>query len=232
VQAVADLRRRGPVRFVTNTTSRPVDELAAHLRDLSLLEDDAELVTPIVLARRLLPERGHDAGILIAPRSVRSAYSWFTERVDGPAVLVGCEGHRLRIEELQPAVRTLLGGATLYALQRNRYFRKAGELVTDLGPLVAFLAYAADVEPVTLGKPSSTLFDGLAADAGVGREDIVMVGDDAEFDVSAVVDLGMRAVLVRTGKYRDGDEARVSPPPTAVIDSIAGLDAWLESGER
>ena len=228
VDAVQRLRRRGPIRFVTNTTSRTFEALVAHLRRLSLLEDDAELVTPISAARRLLPARGHDAGILLAPSSARSAYDWFTECADGPAVLVGCEGHGLRIAELQPAVRALLGGATLYALQRNRFFRKGGELVSDLGPLVAFLAYAADVEPVTLGKPSPTFFDGVAADAGASRPDVLMVGDDAEFDVSAAVALGMRAVLVRTGKYRAGDESRVSPPPSAVIGSVADLEAWLD----
>jgi ribonucleotide monophosphatase NagD (HAD superfamily) len=37
----------------------------------------------------------------------------------------------------------------------------------------------------------------------------------------------MRGVLVRTGKYRAGDEEAVSPKPTAVLDSVADLPAWL-----
>ena len=54
-----------------------------------------------------------------------------------------------------------------------------------------------------------------------------MVGDDAEFDASGAVALGMTGILVRTGKYRDGDEERVSPPHSAVIESVVTLPRWL-----
>ena len=54
-----------------------------------------------------------------------------------------------------------------------------------------------------------------------------MAGDDAEFDVAASVRLGMVGALVRTGKYREGDESRVSPPPTFVAASVAELPARL-----
>jgi len=144
-----------------------------------------------------------------------------------PVVLVATEGHALRIADLQPAVHRLLDGAALYALQRNRYFERAGELWTDVGPLAALLAYAADTEIRVFGKPSPLLFDAIADEAGVSRERMVMVGDDAEFDVSAAVGLGLQGVLVRTGKFRAGDETRVDPRPTAVVDSIADLPAWL-----
>ena len=50
----------------------------------------------------------------------------------------------------------------------------------------------------------------------------------AEFDASGAVELGMRGLLVKTGKYRDGDAERVSPAPTAVIDSVASLPDWLD----
>jgi ribonucleotide monophosphatase NagD (HAD superfamily) len=60
---------------------------------------------------------------------------------------------------------------------------------------------------------------------------MVMVGDDAEFDAAGAVALGLAGILVRTGKYRPGDEARVAPPPTAILDSVADLPAWLERGE-
>ncbi len=38
---------------------------------------------------------------------------------------------------------------------------------------------------------------------------------------------GMRGVLVRTGKFREGDLERSAVRPDAVIDSVAGLPALL-----
>jgi HAD superfamily hydrolase (TIGR01458 family) len=226
-RALAEIRRAHTLRLVTNATSMAHAELAAKLREQGLLEDPAELVTPAATARRMLTDRGHASGILIVDEPAREDFAWFTESATGPAVLLASEAHDLRIADLQPAFRRLLDGAELYTAQQNRYFRKGGELVTDLGPVAAFLAYASGRAPQNLGKPSRLLFEGLAGEARCDLHDVVMVGDDAEFDASGAVAIGMRGVLVRTGKYRAGDEEAVSPKPTAVLDSVADLPAWL-----
>ena len=96
-----------------------------------------------------------------------------------------------------------------------------------IGPLAAFLTYASGREATTLGKPSPLLYDAVAQEVGASRGEIVMVGDDAEFDASAGVALGMQGVLVKTGKYRPGDEERHQPRPTAVLASVGDLPGWL-----
>jgi HAD superfamily hydrolase (TIGR01458 family) len=229
VEAVRALRARWPVRLVTNTTSVPFGALAAHLRGLDLLDRDDHFFTPVMVARRVLPERGHDRGILIADPGQREDYAWFRDDPAGPAVVLATEAHAWRVGDFQPAFRRLLDGAAFYALTRNRYYRVEGEFRLDLGGVAALLAYCGGVEPETLGKPSAMMFDAIAAAAGVRREAIVMVGDDAEVDVAAPVALGMRGVLVRTGKYREGDETKAAPRPTDVIDHVADLSARLDS---
>jgi len=231
VEAVRCIAAALPVRFVTNVTSATTARLAAHLREHGILDDESALYTPATTARRLLEPEGKAAGLLLVDGPSAEDYGWFREDPSGPTVLLGTEGHGLCIEALQPAFRRLREGAALYALQTNRYFQRRDELVTDVGPVAAFLAYAADCEIRVLGKPSPLLFDTIARDAGIEkREQMLMVGDDAEFDVSAPVALGLAGVLVRTGKYRAGDETRVEPPPTATLDSIADLPGWLGLG--
>jgi ribonucleotide monophosphatase NagD (HAD superfamily) len=219
-----------PVRLVTNTTSVPYAALAEFLGNQGLLDSTDALWTPVLVARRVLPERRHDAGILIADAAQRTDYAWFREDPAGAAVLIATEAHAWTIEALQPAFRRLLDGAAFYTLTRNRYFVKGGAMVTDVGGIAAFLGYASGREAETLGKPSRLLFEAIARATSSSLADLVMVGDDAEFDVSASVALGMQGVLVRTGKYRAGDEERVSPGPTAVLDSIRDLPRWLEAG--
>lgn len=221
------LRAAFPVRLITNTTSRPHASLARHLVGLGLLDEPEHLLTPAMVAKRVLPARSHDAGVLLAEPEARADYAWFRDDPAGPAVVLATEAHGLRIADLQPAFRRLLDGAAFYTLQRNRFFRKDGTLVTDLGPLAAFFSYATGREAETLGKPSRLLYESVANELEIPLAEILMVGDDAEFDVSASVALGMRGALVRTGKYRAGDEDRVSPAPTAVLESCAALPAWL-----
>ena len=228
VEAVRALRERWPVRLVTNTTSVPFARLAAHLGALGLLDREEHLFTPVMVARRVLPERGHDRGILIADPGQREDYGWFREDPAGPAVVLATEAHGWRVGDFQPAFRRLLDGAAFYTLTRNRYYRVAGEFRLDLGGPAALLAYSGGVEPETLGKPSALMFDAIAGAAGTARAAIVMVGDDAEVDVAASIALGMRGVLVQTGKYREGDERRFDLPARDTIASVADLAALLQ----
>jgi phospholysine phosphohistidine inorganic pyrophosphate phosphatase len=54
-----------------------------------------------------------------------------------------------------------------------------------------------------------------------------MVGDDVEADVAGASEAGLRAVAVRTGKYRPTDEQRGREFANAVLDSIADLPHLL-----
>jgi HAD superfamily hydrolase (TIGR01458 family) len=225
--ALQAVRERFVLKLVTNATSMSHATLAGLLEEQGLLADPGELVTPATAARRVLTARGADSGLLLVEDAAREDFRWFRHDPAGNTVLVGTEAHTRTIGDLQPLFRRLLDGASLYTLQQNRYYRKGDALVTDLGPVAAFLAYASGREAHNLGKPSALLFESLAREAGCGFDEVVMVGDDAEFDVSGSVALGMRGVLVRTGKYREGDERRFDPPPTATLNSVADLPAWL-----
>ncbi|KAL4617241.1 Haloacid dehalogenase-like hydrolase domain-containing protein 2-like [Arapaima gigas] len=51
-------------------------------------------------------------------------------------------------------------------------------------------------------------------------EEAVMIGDDARDDVGGAQNSGMLGILVKTGKYRPGDEAKINPPPHVICDSF------------
>ena len=44
---------------------------------------------------------------------------------------------------------------------------------------------------------------------------------DVRDDVAGALNAGMMAILVRTGKYRHGDEHSIQPPPSHVCDDFA-----------
>lgn len=225
VEAVRRIARRLPVRYVTNATSRTHGALVEALARHGFPVGPDQVFHPASTAGRVLPGRGHDRGLLLVDEGARADFSWFVEDPEGPAVVLATEGHDRRIADLQPLFRRLLEGAVLYAMQRNRFFEKEGALWTDVGPLAAFLEYAADVRCETLGKPSRLLFEAVAASAGTTPDRIVMVGDDAEFDVAGPAAFGVRGVLVRTGKYRPGDEERHERRPWLVVEGVAELAA-------
>jgi ribonucleotide monophosphatase NagD (HAD superfamily) len=55
-----------------------------------------------------------------------------------------------------------------------------------------------------------------------------MIGDDAEGDVAGALRAGLgAALLVRTGKYRPGDETRFDPAPTALVEDLTAASQWI-----
>ena len=80
----------------------------------------------------------------------------------------------------------------------------------DSGCFVAGLEYAAQTQATVLGKPSAAYFDAAlrALDAEPGMT--WMVGDDLETDIVGARGVGMRTVLVRTGKFRPDAVERVA----------------------
>ncbi len=83
--------------------------------------------------------------------------------------------------------------------------------------------YAANSKARVLGKPSPDFFRLAAADMGLAPASTVMIGDDAEFDVSAAIGAGLQGILARTGKYKPGAENGLEPKPDVVTNNL--LDA-------
>ena len=50
-----------------------------------------------------------------------------------------------------------------------------------------------------------------------------MVGDDIISDIGGAQAVGMKGILVKTGKYREEFVAKSGVTPDAVIDSVASL---------
>lgn len=221
--AVARLRRAGlPVRFLTNTTRQPRRALIARLARLGFDVAPEEVFTPAVAACDRLIRSRQVPHLLIHPdlaEDFRHAPS------DGPAtaVVLGDAGAYFTYERLNAAFRVLIGGADFYALAANRTFRDSdGEISMDAGAFVAALEYAARTRAEVLGKPAPAFFAAALADAGVAAADAAMIGDDAEADIAGALNAGLgAAILVRTGKYRTGDEKRAQPRPTAVARDLA-----------
>lgn len=228
LEAIGELRDAGlPIRFVTNTTTKTKHTLVARLNRFGLDISDEELFTPGQAARQWLAD--HDASpILLVHPNLEEEFADIPERRKR-AVVVGDAGDAFTYANMNRAFRALIDGASFLALAKNRIFMgNDGRLSLDAGAFVTALEYSCGEDAIVLGKPSSDFFDAALESMDCAPEDAVMVGDDAESDVAGALKAGLsRAVLVRTGKYREGDEDRFDPPPTIVADDIEEAAAWI-----
>lgn len=234
-EAVSRLRSDGRrLRFVTNNTIRARSRLAEELREAGFDVVEDEIATTPLAAGRLL---GGKRVLPLTAQAIHADLERFVTLVerDADVVLVGGaeeteETERIyAYDALNRAFAELQRGARLVALHKNRWWQTAEGPKLDGGAFVAGLEYAAGVEAEVVGKPSRAYFEAALAALGIAPAEATMVGDDVETDVGAAIRLGMRGVLVRTGKFRAESLAAADPQPDAVIESIAELGSWLRS---
>lgn len=226
VDALQRLRATGmTLRFVTNTSREPAGAVLDKLQGLGFGVSHAELFTAPRAARRWLEAGGYQPLLLIHP-ALRAEFSG-PEPASPDAVLLADAEDELNYANLDQAFAVLMEGAPLVAIGNNRYFRDSDRLHMDVGPFVRALEYAADIEAHIAGKPSRLFFEQVLADADCSPEQALMVGDDVQADVQGALDAGLHACLVRTGKYREGDEDRLTGD-ALVEDSIVSLCERLE----
>jgi HAD superfamily hydrolase (TIGR01458 family) len=232
-QAVETLRDQGHrLRFVTNNTTRARDVLADELRSIGFDLEGGDISTTPLAAGKLLQGK---RVLALTMSSIRADLTEYVELVtDGAdAVLLGGADESdetaevFSYDNLNRAYAELREGARLVCLHKNKWWQTSKGPLLDAGAFVAGLEYAAGVEAEVVGKPTAAYFEAALAEVDSSPGEAVMVGDDVEADIGGAKALGMRGVLVRTGKFRPAALRDADPQPDAVVDSLADLPSYL-----
>lgn len=222
-------REQIPFVFVTNTTSQPRSYLADKLASLGIAVDADRIHTPSVAARAWLTDHHATPIALFVPDETAAEFDGLDrlprdESAGAGAVVVGDLGEAWDFATLNRAFRLLMAEPrpALVSLGMTRYWHDAAGLTLDVGPFTQALAFATGAEPVVTGKPAREFFEAATQRLKVAASDVVMVGDDIRGDIEGAQQAGIKAVLVRTGKFQPSDLDQ-GVTPDAVLDSVADL---------
>jgi HAD superfamily hydrolase (TIGR01458 family) len=232
VETLAWVRAQAiPHLFLTNTSSRPRSAIVTKLAAMGIRIGADELLTPPLAAAEWARREQPGPLALFVAQATREEFVGLERLPDDAesgagAVVVGDLGSSWDFATLNRAFRQLIHGqAPLVALGMTRYWRAEDGLRLDVGPMVAALGYASGREPLVLGKPEPAFFHVALERLGVAASEVLMIGDDIVGDIQGAQRAGLRAVLVRTGKFRPEDlQGEVTPD--GVIDSVADLPDW------
>jgi len=241
VQAFSRCSEAGlEIALVTNTTSRTRAWIAARLVDAGFdVRADQILTAASMAARHLAAQHPSTRVLLLNSGDIAEDLPGLDiVRADDPAqadrdadvgvVLFGGAGPEFGYAALSRAFGCVRRGAALVAMNRNLVWATDEGLRLDTGTFLTGFELACGVRAVDVGKPSPEFFASALDLVGSRAAETVMVGDDVASDVLAAQAVGIRGVLVRTGKYQRATHEAADPPPDHVIDSVADLDDLLE----
>ncbi|XP_067389546.1 phospholysine phosphohistidine inorganic pyrophosphate phosphatase isoform X2 [Emydura macquarii macquarii] len=224
IEAVEKIKASGlKLRFCTNETETTRDKFVEKLQHLGFNILVNEVTAPAPAACRILKERNLRPHLLIRDELVPEFDQ--LDKTNPNCVVIGDAADNFSYKNLNDAFRILIGmeNPILLSLGRGRYYKETDGLKLDVGVYMKALEYACDIQAEVVGKPAKTFFQSALAEMGVEPEQAIMIGDDIVNDVGGAQQCGMRALQVRTGKYRPTCVSGYAPFPSLSDPSIQYL---------
>jgi HAD superfamily hydrolase (TIGR01458 family) len=224
------------LRFVTNSARKNRQQLLNDLAAMGFAVRPEQLFSAPMATADWLRQHNLRPFLLVHPNiltdfngidaviGVDAGAHQTTDTVAVNAVVIGDAGSAIHYDNLDSAFQLLMEGAELIAIGDNRYFKSNDGLHLDVGPFVRALEHAADKQALIIGKPSTPFFQMVLHDAQLSAENVMMFGDDIYGDIQGALAAGMQACLVRSGKYRAGDEDKIG----GSFYRCDSLQQWLE----
>ncbi|KYO43876.1 phospholysine phosphohistidine inorganic pyrophosphate phosphatase isoform X1 [Alligator mississippiensis] len=221
-EAVRKLKASGlKLRFCTNETQATREKFVEKLQRLGFDILVSEVTAPAPAACRILKERNLRPHLLVHDGLVPEFDQ--LDKGNPNCVVLGEAADNFSYQNLNEAFRVLIGleNPILLSLGRGRYYKETDGLKLDVGVYMKALEYACDIQAEVVGKPSKMFFQSALAEMGVEPQQAIMIGDDIVNDVGGAQQCGMRALQVRTGKYRPCDEQHPEVTPDGYVNNLA-----------
>jgi 4-nitrophenyl phosphatase len=229
---VAGARAAGvPLRLITNNTTDDKPAIVEKLRraGFDFLLDELHTCTSAAVnhLHGLRARRCYVLGNAALQDIFRRAGFEIVDGAKVDAVVVGLDLD-FNYERLTTATEAIMAcKAAFIALHRNRVYPDArGRIAPSVGPLVAAIEYATQVEPTVIGKPSPEYFQQALDELSIPAADVLVVSDDPLSDLAGAKRMGMQAALALSGKYATGNVTEKLPRgerPDLIVPRIGDL---------
>ncbi|XP_022920226.2 haloacid dehalogenase-like hydrolase domain-containing protein 2 [Onthophagus taurus] len=218
IEALKLLRKSDlKIKFVTNTTKESKNILYNRLQKLGFDVQLDEIHTSLIAARKVIDEKKLNPLLLVSKEALED-FEGLNYESNHNAVVIGLAPSEFHYDKLNQAFRLLLDGAPLIAIHAGKYYKRPDGLALGPGCFVKGLEYSAKCTAQVIGKPTEGFFK--SAVDNIQPSECVMIGDDVTDDIDGAQKIGMKGILVQTGKYQSGDEAKINPAPWNTVPSF------------
>ncbi|MFG3248989.1 HAD hydrolase-like protein [Streptomyces sp. NPDC048187] len=232
VESLAVARDGGMhLAYVTNNALRTPETVAAHLTELGIATDGADVITSAQAVARLIAEQvpsgarvlvigGEGLRVALRERGLEPVES---AEDDPAAVVQGFGGPELPWGRFAEACYAIARGVPWYASNTDLTIPSARGIAPGNGAAVEVVRIATGADPQVAGKPLPPMHRETILRTGAERP--LVVGDRLDTDIEGAFNGEVDSLLVLTG-VTDGAQLLAAPPqhrPTYVDADLRGL---------
>ncbi|MGE7094152.1 TIGR01457 family HAD-type hydrolase [Lysinibacillus sp. NPDC048646] len=188
--------------YVTNNSSKTREQLQEALRAIGV---DAPLQhiysSALVTAKYIALNFAGQKVAMMGSDGIRAAlYNEGIKLVDAdPDVFVMGIDRTLDYMALAKATIAIQNGAAFIATNQDIKFPTEYGFLPGNGSFARLVGEVADVEPTYIGKPSPAMLEVIAAEYGLTKDEMVMIGDNYDTDIMCGIRFGCDTIHVNTG---------------------------------
>ena len=215
-------------RFVTNTSTLSLTSLQQKINRLGFSIPENEIISAPQATVLYLQGLKNPTCHLLMAEDVKQDFKAFKQSAtSADYIVIGDIGNAWSYALLNQVFNELMQGAKLIAIHKNKFWQTEHGLQMDIGGFVDALEYASGVKAMIIGKPSPDFFQIALDNMGLKSSEVAMIGDDIDVDVGGSQQIGLKGILVKTGKYRQNYAEASAIKPNFLIDSITDLPKLL-----
>lgn len=232
LELLAFLNERGiPFSFMTNNSSKSVEDYRKKLIGLGVKETDARVYTSGVATIDYVLR--HHPGKKVFVMGTESLTQSFLDAgielvEEQPDVIVLGYDTELTYPRLTKFCDYVRAGLPYLATHPDVNCPVLGGYAPDIGAMMAMIeASTGRKADLILGKPNPGIVEGLAYKWGLKNEELLMVGDRLYTDIMMGKTAGVKTALVLTGEAKRSDLANAIHQPDWVVEDLFGLMDYL-----
>lgn len=239
-EALHALRTSGTrVGFVTNNAARTPATVAAHLVELGIEAEEADVVNSTMATLRMLREElepgarvlhvGTDA---LAAQLTGAGFTVVTARSEEPVAVVQGYDPAIDWAQLEEGALAIQAGARWFVTNPDLTRPSEKGIVPGCGAQVAAVQFCVQVEPAIAGKPFPPLLVETVDRLRARRP--IFVGDRTDTDILGANRVDMDSLFVFTGAHGKRDLLHAEPDsrPTVIGHDVAALLAPARVASR
>ena len=200
-------KKKVPFVLVTNNTKKESNEFIKYLQNLGFKFNKNQYIDPLMIIKKELKNEtlkpyGNEKFVEIIKNNFKISNN-------PEAVILGIK--IFTPEEISQIIEALLSGAKLYGMHKTSLYVKDNKRYPGLGAILEMLKFATGKNYKVFGKPSKKFFLEAAKKINLNFDKITIISDDLYGDLIPAKELGMKSVLVLTGKIKNKNEITTKP---------------------
>jgi 4-nitrophenyl phosphatase len=138
----------------------------------------------------------------------------------------------LTYEELAGVALAIRNGARFIGTNSDASYPSERGLLPGAGSILALLATATGVQPTVVGKPNRGMYEQAIHRVGANPDEVMMVGDRYDTDISGALKIGMATTGVLTGVSTRQEFESASEPPHLIAKDLIELRELFEQYDQ